>query len=96
MQADPSLLYIWAKLDFFYQNQRIGDFLVVQGLRLCTSTARGTGLIPDWGTRILHAARGSARKERTKLKLYTYVEITATAELYPQFTLDLKHIMNYH
>ena len=29
--------------------------LVVQG-RLCTSNAWGTGLIPGWGTKILHAA----------------------------------------
>ena len=42
---------------------------------------------PDWGTRILHAARGSARKKKEPNQLYTYVEITATAELYPQFTL---------
>ena len=33
-----------------------GTSLVVQWLRLCTSTARGMGSIPGWGAKILHAA----------------------------------------
>ena len=32
-----------------------GTSLAVQWLRLCTSTARGTGSIPGWGTNILHS-----------------------------------------
>ena len=31
------------------------DFLAVQWLRLCSSTAEGMGLIPGWGTKTLHA-----------------------------------------
>ena len=34
-----------------------GTSLVIQGLRLCASTAGGAGLIPGWGTKIPHAAR---------------------------------------
>ena len=34
-----------------------GDFLAVQWLRLCASTARGTDSIPGWGTKILHAVQ---------------------------------------
>ena len=34
----------------------IGTFLVVQWLRLHTSSAAGVGLIPGWGTKILHAS----------------------------------------
>ena len=33
----------------------IGTSLAVQWLRLCTSTAGGSGSIPGWGTRIPHA-----------------------------------------
>ena len=33
-----------------------GTSLVVQQLRLCTSTAEGVGLIPGQGTKILNAA----------------------------------------
>ena len=33
----------------------IGVSLVAQWLRLHASTARGTGSIPDWGTKIPHA-----------------------------------------
>ena len=32
-----------------------GDFLAVQGLELCISTAVGRGSIPGQGTKILHA-----------------------------------------
>ena len=37
------------------KTERRGASLAVQWLRLCISTAGGTGLIPDWGTRIPHA-----------------------------------------
>ena len=36
---------------------------MVQWLRLCISTARGTGLIPGWGTKVPHAARRSQNKQ---------------------------------
>ena len=36
---------------------------MVQWLRLCVSTARGTGLIPGWGTKVPHAARHSQNKQ---------------------------------
>ena len=32
-----------------------GTSLLVQGLRLCASTAGGAGLIPGLGTKFLHA-----------------------------------------
>ena len=41
--------------------------LVVQG-RLCTSNAWGTGLIPGWGTKILHAAWYRQKNLKKKLK----------------------------
>ena len=34
-----------------------GTSPVVQWLRLCTSNARGTSLIPGWGTKIPHAVQ---------------------------------------
>ena len=45
-----------AASDDGWQEVRTGASLLVQWLRLCTSHARGTGLIPAWGAKILHAA----------------------------------------
>ena len=36
--------------------------MVVQWLGLCTPTARGKGLIPGWGTKILQATHGTGEK----------------------------------
>ena len=33
----------------------VGGGLVVQWLGLCAFTARGMGLIPGWGNKVLHA-----------------------------------------
>ena len=38
------------------KNDRLGTSLVVQWLGLWVSTAGGVGLIPGWGTKILHVA----------------------------------------
>ena len=38
--------------------------LAVQWLRLHTSNARGTGLIPGQGTKILQATHGVAKKKK--------------------------------
>ena len=40
--------------------------LAVQWLRLHTSNARGTGLIPGQGTKILQATHGVAKKKKRK------------------------------
>ena len=40
-----------------------GPSLVVQWLRLRTSTAGVTGSIPGWGTKILHAVRHGQKKK---------------------------------
>ena len=42
----------------------MGNALVVQGLRLCVSTAGGTGSIPGPGTKILHARWYSQKKKK--------------------------------
>ena len=45
-----------------------GTSLAVQWLRLCTRNAGGTGLIPDWGTKILHAAwHGQEKKKKCRV-----------------------------
>ena len=41
--------------------------MVVQWLRLCTSTAGGVGLIPGQGTKLLHAIR-HGQKINLKIK----------------------------
>ena len=41
---------------------------MVQWLRLCTSTAGGTGSIPGWGTKILHATWCGQKKIKLKKK----------------------------
>ena len=45
-----------------------GDSLGIQWLRLQASNARGLGSIPDWGTRIPHAA-GPGQKLKKKENL---------------------------
>jgi len=46
----------------------LGTSLVVQWLRLCASTARSTGLIPDAGTNVLHALKCSQKKKKKEAK----------------------------
>ena len=42
---------------------------MVQGLRLCASTARGEGSIPGRGTKIPHAAGNKKKKDKINPKL---------------------------
>ena len=42
-------------------------FLAVQWLRLSAPTAGGTGLIPSWGTKILHPMQGEKKKRKHTL-----------------------------
>ena len=46
----------------------LGISLVVQWLRLHLSIAAGTGLIPDWGTKIPHAAWCGHKLKKKKKK----------------------------
>ena len=39
---------------------------MVQGLRLCASTAGGTGSIPGWGTKMLHATSMAKKTNKQK------------------------------
>ena len=39
---------------------------MVQWLRLCTSPGEGMGLIPGWGTKILHEAKHGQKEEEEK------------------------------
>ena len=41
-----------------------GTSLAVQWLRLCLYNAGGTGLIPVWGTKILHASWQGQKKKK--------------------------------
>ena len=63
--------------------------LVVQWLRLCTSSEGGSGSIPGWGTRILHA------KKKKEINTYTSLkpkmnQILLVAPVVRKFSL-LKH-----
>ena len=42
----------------------LGEFLAVQWLGLCTSTAGGPGLIPGWETKIPEASHLAQNKNR--------------------------------
>ena len=46
------------------KTENVGTSLVVQWLRLFTSTAEGMGLIPGWGTKILNALWHSKKKKK--------------------------------
>ena len=52
----------------FKRLRTLGTSLVVQWLRLCASTARSTGLIPDGGTNVLHAFNCSQKKKKREGK----------------------------
>ena len=47
-------------------NNKDGASLLVQWLGLCTSTARGVGLISGWGTKTSHAAQCSKKQTKTQ------------------------------
>ena len=49
-----------------YKNQLVGTSLVVQWLRLCAPNAGGMGLVPGWGTKILHATQLGQKKKKAK------------------------------
>ena len=43
---------------------KLGNFLVIQRLGLCASSAGGTGSIPGWGTKILQTVQGRQKKKK--------------------------------
>ena len=43
----------------------------VQWLKLHTSTARSIGLIPSWGSKILHAMQSGKKQNKTKTQYDT-------------------------
>ena len=45
-----------------YQGNIVSELLVVQWLRLCTSTAGGMGYIPGQGTKTPHAVQQDKKK----------------------------------
>ena len=47
-----------------FSRKQDGTSLVVQWLRLCTSTAEGTVSIPGWGTKIPHAMQHRAPEKK--------------------------------
>ena len=49
------------------KNATSGTSLAGQWLKLCASTARGSGPIPGRGTKIAHATRHGQKKECNKL-----------------------------
>ena len=53
------------------QNYNEGTSLAVQWLRLCSSTAEGTSLIPDQGTKILYATYHSQTAPKNSKKTTT-------------------------
>ena len=52
--------------------------LAVQWLRLHASTARGTGSIPGWGTKITQAAQ-HGQKQKTKLRWWSATHSSTAA-----------------
>ena len=54
-----------------------GTSLAVQWLRLHTSTAVGTGLIPGWGTKIPHAMRHGPKTR----KMWNYLKISIALKI---------------
>ena len=61
--GDPSLFWC----SFIYINMDSWDFPVVQWFRLYPSNARGTGLIPGWGTKVTYVSWGGQKKKEHEL-----------------------------
>ena len=60
------------------RNGGLGTSLVVQGLRLCASTAGGGGLIPGPATKIPHAMQSGQKKKKKNeglIYIYTHAHI---------------------
>ena len=60
---------VWACAQRHSDNKKVhstGTSLLVQWLRLCASTAGGTGSIPEWGTKIPHATQCSQKKREVR------------------------------
>ena len=49
-----------------YLDNSLGTSLAVQWLRLQAPNARDTGLIPGWGTKILHATWFGQKKKKKR------------------------------
>ena len=63
----------WTKLittmDLIILKIAVCSSLVVQQLGVCISIAGGTGSIPGQGTKILHAAQSSPKKNKKQIKI---------------------------
>ena len=70
-------------------NYILGTSLAVQCLRLSASTAGGTGLIPGWGTKILHALqRGQKKKKLHFIALRTLTNFAFTHKFISPFLIS--------
>ena len=74
--------------------KRIGTSLVVQWLRLHTSTAGGVGSIPGWGTKIPHAMGRSQKKK--KKKEFTDKLLESISEFNNQDEYMVKNQFDFH
>ena len=74
LKTGPKGFNVWFRLWFFffswkssnwYMRQEFisGTSLAVQWLRLYTSPTEGAGLIPRWGTKILHAVQQKKKRK---------------------------------
>ena len=55
---------------------KLGNSLAFQWFGLRASTAGGMGLIPGWGTKILHAAWLAKRKKKNQASVYAAIPLT--------------------
>ena len=81
----------------YLKNKMLGTSLEIQWLRLCTSTAGGTGSIPDGGTKIPYAAwhgQGEKKKKISCLRAVTE-SVSVSALLSPPPPLLLSHLPLY-
>ena len=56
----------------------VGNSLAVQWLGLCTFTAKGTGSIPGWRTKILQAMWGGQKNNNNNLTKYRILDTVFT------------------
>ena len=82
---------MWVNLE----NIMLGTSLVVQWLRLWASNAGGSGLIPGWGTKILHAMKYDQKKEKENIMLSEGSQIKKATYCMTPFTWNAQNKQIY-
>ena len=63
--------------------------MAAQWLRLCAASARGTGSIPGWGTKVMYAGQDSQKKKQVERLLEKIIDTKAFSKTESKMQLQL-------